>query len=193
MSSQQREDSSKKLLINDSTLDHDRWHRAEERQLSEKVIDARAKVEVLDQKLDDWRAMEEKAKRRKCLAGLRSKFRKPLRLLLKLRRLGDDVILAAEEGLRPYRLERVIQTYGKQRDRLMEAVEVAMELADEYPEASEAVGGFSWLEDVPDVIDQERYLNILTSEGLKRAALGSGSAERVSNEIGDELAHDEEN
>ena len=164
-----------------SSLDDvSRWHKAEALVLNDKLEVAKAKPPTIADKIEAWQALNDRQKKRKCLTRLKNVFRRPAKIMLKLRIKGDDVINAAEEGLKPYRLEKIIQTYGKVRDKLLDSIEVARDFNDTYPEAALAVGSFEWNDDIPKTVDEKGFLNIFTSDGLKRAKINDNDASESS-------------
>lgn len=149
--------------------DHIRWHKAEADALYEKIKTVKERLSNLEGKYEDWLAMEDKSKQKKCVSRLRSVFRKPTNLLMKLQETGDDLLQATREQIPAYRIEKIITNYNKQREKLLIAVESAQELAEAFPEISEHADGFYWVQELPTMVDEDGHLNIITSEGIKKA------------------------
>lgn len=146
-----------------------KWHKQEELLLLDKLLDAKAKPPTIEEKIDNWRSLDEFQKKRKCVKKLKSKFKKPLTLLIKLQDVGQDLVEALDEGLKPTRVERIINAYSKARLKLLEAVREAEHLNESLPEAAHAAGGFPWDYQIPDVFDEHGDLNVLAKDGIRTA------------------------
>jgi len=155
-----------------------RWCEAEENILREKLAEAMKKPDEIEKKIEAWVQMSDAKKRKKCLAKMRSTFLKPLRLLQKLRLIGDDIYQATEEGLLAYRVRKIMDLYIKQKSKLDEAVDAANSLATDYPDIAELIGGFVWEEDVPSIKGENGEFMVVTTSEVR-----SISAE-MENDIG---------
>lgn len=156
-----------------------RWHRAEEDVLIGKMEDAKAKVKALEEKLQAWRELNPKQRKRKCLTKMRSTFAKPDRLLnRRLKESGDDILKAVGEGLMMYRINRLIDSYSKTKSKLEEAVETATQISNDYPDMSEVAGGFDWKEQVPNPREEDGSITVLTSDGKKTGKIVEGEDEK---------------
>ena len=146
-----------------------KWHQQEERMLQDKLLNAKSKPPVIEEKIDNWRALDEFQKKRKCVKKLKSKFKKPMTLLMKLQDIGSDVVFALDEGHRPYWTERLISAYTKARLKLLEAVREAEHLNEAFPEAALAAGNFIWPYEISEVFDGNGALSVVTKEGIRTA------------------------
>ncbi len=153
---------SKIISVPQSVID---WHLSERETLKAKLETAEKKPPEIESKIDDWDSFSEVQKYKKCLSKTKSAFNKPHKALSKLIEIGDDLVLAVEEGLRPHRLQRIVDVYSKQLLKLNGALNTAQSMAESLPEITEVLGGFEWPHDVPEIKDGEGRLVILTSEG----------------------------
>lgn len=144
-----------------------RWHRGEEDALRLKAEDLQTKALAASEKAQSWADMGYKQKVKKCLGRMRSTFTKPYRIFHKLRLIGDDIEAGVSEGIKMYRIDRLVEQYSKQKMKLDDAVQTARQLAEEYPDISEEVGGFDWTEVIPPPRDEDGRLTVVTSEGQK--------------------------
>lgn len=145
-----------------------RWYRSEEDVLVGKVDDAKAKLKAAEDKLQAWRDLPPKARKRKCMSKIRSTIVKPERLLdRRLKETGDDILQGVGEGLKMYRINRLLDVYVKHKGKLEEAVEAAMKMTNEYPDLVQLAGGFEWPHEISPPRDEEGNISVVTSEGVK--------------------------
>ena len=149
----------------------DRWHQVEADLLALKLEEARERPRNIEEDLEEWRALNDKQKRRKCFSKIRATFLKPLRQLQRLKVIGDDIIAGVDEGMKMYRIQRIVDSYLKQKSKVEESVQAATQLANDYPDISEQVGGFEWQDEIPAIKNDKGEMVLLTSEGTKVGSL----------------------
>lgn len=159
-----------KAGIDPSVDEVEKWHVEEEGVLTEKADDCKIKSATADEKLDLWQQLNHKAKRRKCIAKLRSLFRKPLKIHFKLIEQGDDILLASTENLRPYRMQRLIDAYENLLMKLNDQVAECHQATEDYPDSAESAGGFDWDIEMPPLKDEDGNTCVMTSDGILKSA-----------------------
>ena len=147
--------------------DHVVWFRTEFDVLKEKNSNAATKARNAKDKLDELCALEEDEKMKKCRRQVRSALKAPMRILLKLKDIGDDINDAIAEGLKRYRVERLLDTYEKKYFQLDKAIKRKDMVLDHYAKTADDCGGFpeeSMFENLA-LKDPEGAFIIETSEG----------------------------
>ena len=152
----------------------ERWHVEEEKVLEERCDDYKMKSSATEEKLELWRQLSHRAKRRKCVAKLRSLFRKPLKIHFKLVEQADDILLASSENLRPYRMHRLVDTYCSLLEKLNKQVDECNQATIDYPESAEMAGGFEWEIEIPALKDDRGDICVLASDGIAKILLPTG-------------------
>lgn len=163
------------MALNDQSQEIKAWVKREEDLLVEKLESSKERVNTAETKLDGFRALTEKQVRKKFVNRLRGIFKRPFKNLYRLQIQGEDIVNAAEEGLKPYRMQRLIDKYASVLEKLHQSIDEAQQSVDEYPSVSEIAGGFEWTEEIPRLRDDDGFLKIITPDGVMRSKITSES------------------